>query len=157
MSKKRAVIVTVVLAILGIAAGWGLGGAGAAKPAVFTGLVAGVAVGGHDPVAYFAEGKPVVGNPQITLKHDGATWRFSSEDNRRAFQADPAKFAPRYGGYCAYAVAQGYTAKGNPEAWSIVDGRLYLNYDKNVRRTWEQDTAGNIRAGDAHWPAVLSK
>lgn len=123
---------------------------------VFTGLVSGVAVGGYDPVAYFTVGKPVKGRDDITLQHEGVTWRFASVENRDAFKADPAKFAPQYGGYCAWAVAEGYTAKGDPEAWRIADGKLYLNYNKSVQKTWEKDVPGNVRRGDANWPKVLA-
>jgi hypothetical protein len=73
----------------------------------------------------------------------------------KAFQAAPAKYAPAYGGYCAYAVSQGYTAKGDPEQWSIVGGKLYLNYNASVQSTWKEDTAGYITKGDANWPKVL--
>lgn len=132
-------------------------GAAPAKPAVFTGLVEGVAVGGYDPVAYFAAGRAEKGSDQITLEHEGATWRFSGEGNRDAFKADPARYAPQYGGYCAFAVSQGYTAKADPEAWTIHDGKLYLNYDKKVRAQWEKDIPGYVAKSDANWPGVLEK
>jgi YHS domain-containing protein len=132
-------------------------GANAAEPPVFTGLVKGVAVGGYDPVAYFTAGKPAKGDKDLTAQHEGATWRFASAENRTAFEADPAKYAPRYGGYCAWAVSKGYTAKGDPEAWTIHEGRLYLNYDKSVRATWEKDIPGNVKKADANWPDVLKK
>ena len=131
--------------------------ASAKQPELFTGLVKGVAVGGYDPVAYFTEGKAIVGKADITLSHAGATWRFASTANRDAFQADPAKYAPQFGGYCAWAVSQGYTAKGDPDAWSIVDGKLYLNYDRAVRANWAKNAGGNIRKGEANWPKVLAK
>lgn len=124
---------------------------------VYTGLVKGVAVGGYDPVAYFSDKKPVAGKSDITLEHEGATWRFATTANRDAFKADPAKYAPQYGGYCAYAVSQGYTAKGDPNAWSIVGGKLYLNYNKAVQRDWEKQTQSLIPKGDANWPKVLAK
>jgi YHS domain-containing protein len=123
---------------------------------VFTGLVSGVAVGGYDPVAYFTVGKPVKGRDDITLQHEGATWRFANVENRDAFKADPQKFAPQYGGYCAWAVAEGYTAKGDPEAWRIADGKLYLNYNKSVQKTWEKDIPANVRRADGNWPKVLA-
>lgn len=129
----------------------------AAEPPVFTGLVTGVAVGGYDPVAYFTERKPVKGGKDTTAEHEGVTWRFASEATRAAFQANPAKYAPQYGGYCAWAVSQGYTAKGDPQAWTIHGGKLYLNYDKKVRATWEKDIPGNVAKGDANWPGVLEK
>jgi YHS domain-containing protein len=129
----------------------------AAEPPVFTGLVAGVAVGGYDPVAYFTEGKPVKGSEEFTLEHDGATWRFASAEDRDTFAADPAKYAPQYGGYCAYAVAKGSTAKAEPDAWTIHDGKLYLNFDRSVRAIWAKDIPGNIKKADTNWPGVLGK
>jgi len=127
----------------------------AAAPPVYTGIVKGVAVGGYDPVAYFSDGKPVKGNNDLTTNYDGATWRFASAANRDAFLADPAKYAPQYGGYCAWAVSQGYTAKGDPQAWTVHDGKLYLNYNKKVRATWAKNIPGNVKKGDANWPTVL--
>jgi YHS domain-containing protein len=127
----------------------------AAKPPVFTGLVEGVAVGGYDPVAYFTQGKPVKGSEDFTLQHEGATWRFASAENRATFEADPAKYAPQYGGYCAYAVAKGSTAKAEPDAWTIHDGKLYLNFDKSVQAIWEKDIPGYVKKADANWPDVL--
>lgn len=129
----------------------------AAEPPVYTGIVKGVAVGGFDPVAYFVDGRPARGREDLTLDHDGARWRFASEANRDAFKANPAKYAPQYGGYCAWAVSRGYTAKGDPDAWKVVDGRLYLNYDKSVQKAWEKDVPGNIKKGDSNWPKVLGK
>ncbi len=131
--------------------------AAAQKAEVFTGIVKGVAVGGYDPVSYFTAGKPISGNQDITLEHKGAVWRFSSEQNRDAFEADPAKYAPQYGGYCAWAVSQGYTAKGDPNAWAVVNGRLYLNYDKKVQATWNRNAADNVSKADQKWPTVLKK
>jgi len=128
-----------------------------AAPPVYTGIVKGVAVGGYDTVAFFTDGKPAKGNKDLTTNYDGATWRFASAANRDAFQADPAKYAPQYGGYCAYAVSKGSTAKGDPQAWTVHDGKLYLNYNKNVRATWAKDIPGNVKKGDANWPAVLEK
>lgn len=129
----------------------------AAEPPVFAGLVDGVAVGGYDPVGYFTEGKPVKGSEEFTLRHDGATWRFASAENRASFEADPVKYAPRYGGYCAYAVANGYTAKAEPDAWTIHDGKLYLNFDKSVQALWEKDIPGYVTKADANWPGVLEQ
>ena len=136
-----------------------LGGnpAAAQKATIFTGLLKGVAVGGYDPVAYFTEKKPVKGDPAIALEHDGVQWHFSSEANREAFKAEPAKYAPQYGGYCAWAVSQGYTAKGDPEAWTVHEGKLYLNYNQSVKRGWEKDIPGNVAKGDENWPKVIAK
>lgn len=127
----------------------------AASPEIFTGLVKGVAVGGYDPVAYFADHKPVPGKADITYSWKGATWRFASTQNRDSFKANPENYAPRYGGYCAYAVSQGATAKGDPQVWKIVDGKLYLNLSPSVQKLWEKDIPGYIKAADKNWPGVL--
>ncbi|MEM8824751.1 MAG: YHS domain-containing (seleno)protein [Pseudomonadota bacterium] len=116
----------------------------------------GVAVDGSDVVAYFTDGAPVAGSRDITHIWNGATWRFSTEENRAAFVANPEAYAPQYGGYCAWAVSQGYTASTTPEAWKIVNGKLYLNFSRRVQRRWERDIPGNIAAGDANWPGVLA-
>ena len=115
----------------------------------------GVAIDGTDAVAYFTEGRPVAGRPEHALVWRGATWRFSSEENRAAFEADPERYAPQYGGWCAWAVAEGYTASTVPEAWEIVDGKLYLNFSRGVQRRWARDIPGNIARADANWPRVL--
>lgn len=129
----------------------------AKEPQVYTGIVKGVAVGGYDPVAYFTDKKPVPGKAEFTHDHEGATWRFSSAANRDAFKADPAKYTPQYGGYCAWAVSQGYTAKGDPTVWSITDGKLFLNYNKSVQSGWAKDVPNLVKKADANWPKVLDK
>lgn len=116
----------------------------------------GIAVDGTDVVAYFTDGAPVAGDAAITHDYMGVTWQFSSEVNRAAFAADPEAYVPQYGGYCAYAVSQGYTASTVPEAWSIVDDKLYLNFSSGVKRRWERDIPGHIAAADANWPGVLA-
>jgi hypothetical protein len=115
----------------------------------------GIATDGTDPTGYFTEGAPVAGDPAITLDWQGATWRFASAESRAMFEADPDRYAPRYGGYCAWAVAEGYTAPTMPEAWKIVDDRLYLNFSRRIQRRWEQDIPGNIARAEANWPGVL--
>ena len=116
-----------------------------------------LALKGYDPVAYFTEGKPVQGKREFTAHHQGATYRFASAANRDAFLAGPAKYAPQYGGYCAYGMASGYKAPIEPDAWTIVDGRLYLNYNQSVRSRWSSDIPGFVRKADANWPTVRSK
>ena len=117
----------------------------------------GTAIRGYDPVAYFTEGKPVEGSRQFTHKWKGATWRFASAQNRDAFAAAPDKYAPQYGGYCAYGVANGYTVSTVPDAWSVVEGKLYLNYSLGVRADWLKDTPAYIRKADANWPKALER
>ena len=116
----------------------------------------GNAVKGYDVVAYFEEGRPVKGDPEFSYDWMGATWRFSSADHRDRFALDPERYAPRYGGYCAYAVSQGTTADIDPDAWKIVDDRLYLNLSPQVQRLWEKDVPGHIEQADAHWPGLLA-
>jgi hypothetical protein len=116
-----------------------------------------LALRGHDAVAYRTEGRPVPGSPDFEQRWNGATWRFATAANRDAFAKDPARYAPEFGGYCAYAVSRGYTADVDPSAWRIVEGRLYLNYSKRVQVLWEEDIPGNIAKGRSNWPAVLDK
>ncbi len=116
----------------------------------------GFAVKGYDVVSYFTESKPAKGSDRFTYEYSGAKWKFSTASHLSMFKEDPEKYMPQYGGYCAWAVAQGYTASIDPEAWTIVDGRLYLNYSKSVRNRWEKDIEGNIRKGDSNWPDVLN-
>ena len=125
----------------------------AAKPPVYT--EKGVAIDGSDAVAYFTEGAPVTGSAAHSFDWNGATWHFSSTTNRDAFAADPQAYAPQFGGYCAWAVSEGYTASTVPHAWKIVDGKLYLNYSRRIQRKWERDIPGRIAAGNRNWPAVL--
>jgi YHS domain-containing protein len=116
----------------------------------------GIAIDGSDTVAYFAENKPVTGSADHSVEWMGATWYFASADNLTTFIANPEAYAPKYGGYCAWAVSQGYTASTTPEAWKIVDGKLYLNYSRRIQRRWEQDIPGHIALADGNWPGALS-
>jgi YHS domain-containing protein len=117
----------------------------------------GLALKGYDPVAYFSEKKPVQGKPEFSATHQGATYRFASAANRDTFAAAPAKYAPQYGGYCAYGVASGYKAPIEPDAWTVVDDKLYLNYNQSVRSRWASDIPGYLRKADSNWPTVRSK
>ena len=116
-----------------------------------------LALRGYDAVAYMTASRPVPGTTDFVYRWNGAVWRFSTAANRDTFARDPARYAPEFGGYCAYAVSRGYTADGDPHAWRIVDGRLYLNYSKRVQALWEEDTPGNIAKGRRNWPGVLEK
>ena len=125
----------------------------AAEPATFA--VDGIAIRGTDPVAYFTKGAPTPGNADHAADWNGATWHFASADNRAMFLSDPEKYAPKYVGYCAYAASKGYVAPTVPEAWQIVDGRLYLNFSLRARDLWREDIPGNIAKADANWPGIL--
>lgn len=115
----------------------------------------GAAIQGYDVMAYWNDGKPVKGNPEISFEYDDATWHFVSAENRDAFAADPAKYAPQYGGYCAYAAAKGSVVGIDVNAWSIHNDKLYLNYSKAVGVLWALDKDGYIAKGDANWPKIL--
>ena len=115
-----------------------------------------IAIRGADPVAYFTEGGYVAGSSNYTHEWGGAVWQFASAENRDLFASNPTQYAPQYGGFCAWAVSEGYTAPIDPTAWKIVDGKLYLNFDARIQRRWERDIPGNIARADQNWPRVVS-
>lgn len=129
----------------------------ASKPAPMVYIASdGLAAGGYDVTAYFTQGKAVRGSAKHELMLRGATWRFASAQSQARFQANPAAYAPQFGGYCAWAVSQGYIASGDPEQWKIVDGKLYLNFNARAKDLWEADQADAIKRGHANWPKVLT-
>jgi YHS domain-containing protein len=117
----------------------------------------GVALKGYDPVAYFTASAPTPGVPAISATVEGVTYRFASEANKRAFVADPSRYLPQYGGYCAMGMAGGRKFDIDPTAWRVEAGKLYLNKDPATQRVWLRDVPGNIRKADAKWPAVIAK
>lgn len=117
----------------------------------------GVAIRGADTVAYFTQMQYLPGTDEFTTQWNGATWKFSSQEHLDLFIADPEKYAPQYGGYCAYGVAQDYLVKIEPEAWSIVDGKLYLNYSAKVQKEWEQDIPGFISQANQNFNGLLAE
>jgi len=116
-----------------------------------------VAIKGTDPVAYFTEGQPLPGRAEFEYEWQRATWRFASAENRDLFANNPEQYAPEYGGYCAWAVSQGYTAPIDPNAWKIVDGKLYLNFNRRIQQRWEKDIPGHIAQANQNWPQVLEE
>ena len=114
----------------------------------------GLAIDGYDTVAYFTEGRPVEGDRAYESEWKDATWRFASAANKALFDADPEKYAPQYGGYCAFAVANDTTASIEPDLWDIVDGKLYLNYSDSVQKKWRADIPGMIAAANQNWPEI---
>ena len=127
-----------------------VGPAAAGTGPVFTSW--GKAASGYDVVAYFTESRPVKGSSSYTAEFQGATWHFASASNRDLFRSNPDQYAPKYGGYCAYAVGNGdLDVPTVPEAWKIVDGKLYLNYSRGIQSTWERRLAGYIADGDRNW------
>ncbi len=115
----------------------------------------GIAINGTDPVGYFTQSQAVPGSPEFSLDWNGARWLFASAENRAAFEAAPEAMAPRFGGYCAFAVSRGYVAPSVPEAWTVFEDRLYLNFSTGVRRRWRKDMVANIAKAEANWPGVL--
>lgn len=115
----------------------------------------GIAINGTDPVAYFTENRPVAGDPQFSTDYMGATWYFASAENLDQFRNAPEEFAPQFGGYCAYAASKGYIAPTVPEAWTIYEGKLYLNANLRARELWLEDIPGNIALAQDNWPGIL--
>jgi YHS domain-containing protein len=116
-----------------------------------------LAIKGYDPVAYFNESRPVKGRSDYESVWEDVRWHFASEVNRDLFRADPERYAPQYLGHCSMGIAEGDKSEVDPEAWAIVDGKLYLNGDLAVRERWEKNRAANINQADANWPALRNK
>lgn len=137
-----------------------VGAVGLSQPAhaksdeVYTSWRNNLAVGGYDVVS-FHQGSPVAGKPKLTTSWRGANWMFATQTNLDTFVAEPEKYAPAYGGYCAWAIAKNKLAKGKPKHWTIKDGALYLNFKKKIKDRWLKDMDGFIAKGDANWPAIL--
>lgn len=129
--------------------------AAAASPAGTVNLQDGPAVGGYDVVAYFTDGRAVPGRGDLTAEHDGAIYRFSSQGNRSAFVASPSRYLPQFGGYCAFGLARGYKAVIDPQAFTIVDGKLYLNYSQAIQAKWRGQQAADVSLANTNWPKVI--
>jgi len=117
----------------------------------------GTAINGYDAVAFFKDSKPVKGSAMYSYQYKDAKWLFTSKENLDVFMGMPDKYTPQYGGYCAFGCSRGYKAKTNPDAWTIVDGKLYLNYNTDVRDTWNKDQQGYIKKADANWIDIKYK
>jgi len=127
----------------------------AQKSEVFT--KSGTAINGYDPVAYFKEGQATKGTDQFVYNWNGANWYFSNQQNLDSFKASPEKFAPQYGGYCAYGMYEGHKAPTDPNAWTIVNGKLYFNYNLKVRELWWDKKEEKIKTADKNWPGIKDK
>ena len=117
----------------------------------------GLALQGYDPVAYFTDGKPVKGDANITATSNGATYRFASAEHKAAFEREPAKYEPQFGGFCAYAVSINKTADIDPNFWEIIDGRLILQHNQKAWDLWQKDPAANLKKADANWPGLVAR
>lgn len=154
MRKNVAKLVLVALSF--VAAPAAVSAANRSSPAIYS-ASDGLAAGGYDVTAYFTQGRPVRGSAQHELMLQGVRWRFASEESKERFQANPSSYAPQFGGYCAWAVSQGYLASGDPEQWKVVDGKLYLNFNARAKELWEADQVEAIKRGHSNWPTVLTK
>jgi YHS domain-containing protein len=141
--KRRRLVVLAALLALGAAARAGSAVYGAAK---------GPALQGHDAVAYFTDGKPTPGDARFTHEWNGATWRFASQQNLERFRTEPERYAPQYGGYCAFAMSGGGLSPGDAKRWRIEDGKLYLNANVFAQTLWERDIPKRVTDADGHWP-----
>lgn len=129
-----------------------------AEDPIYTGFFSNKALDGYDTVAYFTHNRPVKGKKEYQTEYMGADWYFTSKVNLDKFKAEPSKYAPQYGGYCAWAIAEKNDfAPGDPMHWSIVDGKLYLNYDRDIQNRWLKDVPGFIKLGDKNWPMLFKK
>jgi YHS domain-containing protein len=117
----------------------------------------GLALQGYDPVAFFTQNQPVAGSPDITASHQGATYRFSSIDNKKVFEQEPDKYAPAFGGYCAYAVSEGSTAPVDISTWQLLHGRLVLNKNPDIARLFNKDREGRYQKAVTNWPGIVEK
>jgi YHS domain-containing protein len=123
---------------------------------VYTPALSSLALKGYDPVSYFDVGRPVKGDPRFHLTWKGGEFRFASAEHLARFKANPVAFAPQFGGYCAWAIAEGHLASGDPLIWRLVGGKLYLNYDAKVQQRWAADIPGNIARANRNWPNILN-
>ena len=143
-SKKRSILAAAVLAVALLST--------AALAMDYTHSTPGL--GGYDPVAYFTDGKPVRGSGYHVTEFNGVTYAFANAEHLEMFEANPDKYVPAYGGYCAYGVAVGKKFVADPTVWKIVDGTLYLNLDRDIQRKWEKDVPGHIETADANWVRI---
>lgn len=156
-TSRRALVALSFAALLGAAAPQAAFAYEASSKAAANVDGSGLAIKGYDPVAYFTIGAPTQGQAKFTASHSGATYHFSSAENRTAFLADPEKYVPAYGGFCAYAASLSKKADVDPTAWRIVEGKLYLNYNHNVQTRWLEDVPGNVTKATKSWPVIKDK
>ena len=154
INRRRFVIYSLGVVAMATALFWFSSERDAVAGPVFTGATPGVAINGYDTVAYFTQGKPVEGSVDHVENWSGVTWRFASEENRALFAANPQKYAPQYGGFCAYAVAQGSKAKTEPDAFTVFDNKLYLNFDQSIKTRWDGDRESFISKANGYWPQL---
>jgi YHS domain-containing protein len=146
MKKISLLAAVILLSVLSVCA---------QKSAVFE--LSGKAIRGYDPVAYFTEAKPVLGKDELVYNWNNSNWYFSSQQNLDSFKTDPEKYAPQFGGYCAYGLSDGHKAPTLPDAWTIINGKLYLNYNTKVREYWNKNRDERIEKANKNWPGIKDK
>lgn len=153
MFRSIVIVLAVVAGLFGSSVAW------AADPVFIEATTDGgrAAIRGYDPVAYHLIGAPVLGAAQFTHEWRGATWRFASAANRDAFARDPEKYAPQYGGYCAFGTSRGYKVSTQPDQFALVDGKLYLNYNAGVMQAWDKDRPHYIGKADENWKTLAEE
>jgi YHS domain-containing protein len=159
MTRSKCLLVVSLLVVTGLLAG-SLGSAlagSAASPVPAVNTKDGFALKGYDPIAYFTVGQPTKGVDQYTYRWKGVTYRFTSAENLQRFKADPEKYLPQYGGYCAYAMSLDRIADIDPYRWAIVGGKLYLNNGFIAQDLWSLNKSGNITSADRNWPLYPKK
>lgn len=149
--------VKVLVAVVGLLVVMALATTPLAWAKTYFNTTEGLALKGYDPIAYFTLSKPRMGSDAFQYEWGGARWQFVSAENQELFKANPEKYAPQYGGYCAWAAAKGYIADVDPAVWKIVEGKLYLNYNRAVQKKWLKDIPGYIEKADKNWPGILKK
>lgn len=117
----------------------------------------GVAIRGYDPVAYFKENTPVEGSKQFSYSWEGTEWHFKNQENLNAFKSNPEKYAPQFGGYCAYGVSEDHKSPTEPAAFTIINDKLYLNYNQQVKKLWMKDTKARIEKAESNWVELKNK
>jgi YHS domain-containing protein len=117
----------------------------------------GIAINGYDPVAFFTENAAMEGSKQYSYEWNGTTWQFKNAANRDSFKSNPEKYAPQFGGYCAYGMSENHKAPTEPQAFTIVDNKLYLNYNMEVLKMWRKDTKGRITKAEMNWKSLKDK
>jgi hypothetical protein len=150
----HSVVVLVVVTIIAAGCAATPGRVSVTKPVPALNTPDGSALKGYDAVGYFTDGKPIDGSDAFTYRWRGTNWRFASAEHRDAFALEPERFAPAFGGYCAYAVSRGTTADGDPHQWALVNGKLYVNNNAFAMQLWDRDRVDNIAAGEVNWPLI---
>jgi YHS domain-containing protein len=117
----------------------------------------GVAIQGYDPVAYFTDNRPVKGKPELVATYNGATYYFASTEHKTQFEKEPGKYAPRFGGFCAFGVSHGAIAPSSVDAFQIIDGQLVLQNNKDILKRWQEDSKGNLKKAEVNWPQLVQK